>query len=123
MTTFSGLKGKHYVFNSLTPLQDKLDEILDKDVVINFREGSVPSIRGGTLEAKCKRNLKKLIITAIEAWVTSARPEKREEKLYGRTAALTGREWNEVLDEYHANLIASLNSDKRDIPESQEDVK
>lgn len=36
----------------------ELEELLETPVVINFKENSIPSLRGGSLELECRNNLK-----------------------------------------------------------------
>ena len=78
-----------------TTLQDKLDEILRSYGVDHIND---------TAEEEATQ----AILTDLEAWVTSAMPEKREEKLYTTTVVRTGREWNEALDQYHTKLMEGL---------------
>ena len=86
-------------------LQDKLDEILElyKRQILKEENGQFVNY-----ERLNKKEATQAILTALEAWVTSAMPEKREEKLYATTVALTGREWNEALDQYHTKLMEGL---------------
>ena len=85
----------------------KLDEILDKGVVINFKENSIPSLRGGTLEHFCKQNLAQTLLS----WRDKAVLEARVDQLlldYDRYNDLDGGTFVEVLDENLQELKAQL---------------
>ena len=99
----------------MTPLQDKLDEILAKLSQYNLGDDPItdePFTAEETMAIYPElKEATQAILTALEAWVTSAMPEKRKIGQHERPLG-DAQNWNEALDQYHTNLIDSLKSDK-----------
>lgn len=86
---------------------NELDEILDKGVVINFSENSIPSLRGGTLEYHCKKNLKKLLEAYVQQTVLEALKDYRD---YWNNLGFRG----DAMDDLEKRITALQNEMSKD---------
>ena len=110
--------GYFKVVSQMTTLQDKLEQILKE-----FLDAMDYALEAPEEQADDKdwfdrpyKEATQAILTALEAWVTSAKPEKSHVTARYSTSEVDrlafDLAFDSGVDQYHTKLIASLNSNK-----------